>query len=698
MSSRHDKSPKGEHTLTDSSSLNSGALGTEDTISQATTEEWQSFFSQRQWCLFAIIIGAGLLLRWIGLGDRPLHHDESLYATWSKYYFDEPFSKFYKYDPILHGPLMFHIVPLAYTLFGVSDWSARFFPALFGSIILLMPFLFRRFWTPTSVLVLTAALATSPSLTYWSRFLREDHFVLFGIVVTLWGIFRARPALKPAFYFAGIALQFAAKENSFVHAALLLGYVVFESLVVAFQGTLPNRQHMTPLWRQGWNFTRRQPWAICFGLLFGLFVALVLYTAMFQYYSGILDGLYRKSLVYWWQHHSMERITGPFLLTFYTLSWYESVLLAAICTEVFFFYRHSPHWARYIAVLTIAAGLASALTFGDKPSEAALLHFFKLKDWRDVLGLFVLLVHPVIVTLTFLQQGNQRLAVTGYFFWATFFTYCYLGEKVPWLAMYPTFGALIYLSCRFDTALRSGVLVQWQNVYATTLLTVLGATLMALGIEFFIEGLDRSRPLFEAVQQSAQTSAYMCAIGLGIIVIAAVNDFIVKAFDRIALLRICAILGLSFNLWQNLMTSHGRAGLASEFISQVHTTRELRDLALTTRKAMEMPLFWEAGAKDIQVLGEAIWPLTWYFRDLAGYRFFEEPGRTEPYRYMIKDHKDEPAPPGYHKERINLRGWWVPDYTKMGLKEYLWYAIAHKPWGVGDPTGYQYADFFVRAK
>jgi predicted membrane-bound mannosyltransferase len=46
------------------------------------------YFTVPQWAVLILIILTGLLLRWIGLDVRPLHHDESLHAMYGKYYYD----------------------------------------------------------------------------------------------------------------------------------------------------------------------------------------------------------------------------------------------------------------------------------------------------------------------------------------------------------------------------------------------------------------------------------------------------------------------------------------------------------------------------------------------------------------------------------------------------------------------------------
>src|SRR5690348_14998205 len=55
-----------------------------------------------------------LLTHLWGLGDRALHHDETLHAAYSwRLYTGQGFM----HDPLLHGPFLYHIVVLMYFLF-----------------------------------------------------------------------------------------------------------------------------------------------------------------------------------------------------------------------------------------------------------------------------------------------------------------------------------------------------------------------------------------------------------------------------------------------------------------------------------------------------------------------------------------------------------------------------------------------------
>src|SRR5438105_4916524 len=102
-------------------------------------QEWRLTGSLEFWAYTALVIGAGLL-RFVDLGSRALHHDESLHATYSYYFVS---GKGYVHDPLMHGPFLFHVTALSYLVFGANDASSRLSAALLGTGVVLLSVLLR---------------------------------------------------------------------------------------------------------------------------------------------------------------------------------------------------------------------------------------------------------------------------------------------------------------------------------------------------------------------------------------------------------------------------------------------------------------------------------------------------------------------------------------------------------------------------
>lgn len=73
----------------------------------------------------ALLLLAGSLL-FSQLAHEPYSHDEGIHGV---YGFD---LDAYKYDPVYHGPLLYHLVAIAFHFFGDSDTTGRLVPALLG--------------------------------------------------------------------------------------------------------------------------------------------------------------------------------------------------------------------------------------------------------------------------------------------------------------------------------------------------------------------------------------------------------------------------------------------------------------------------------------------------------------------------------------------------------------------------------------
>lgn len=129
----------------------------------------------------------GLLLlagftRFYELGAKALHHDESLHAYYSYQYAT---GNGYIHDPLMHGPLLFHLNALVYLLFGASDATSRLAPAVFGIGIVGLPYLLRgeRFLGRWGALAASGLLLISPTIMYQSRYIRHDVYTVFGALL-----------------------------------------------------------------------------------------------------------------------------------------------------------------------------------------------------------------------------------------------------------------------------------------------------------------------------------------------------------------------------------------------------------------------------------------------------------------------------------------------------------------------------------
>src|SRR5712692_1264218 len=89
--------------------------------------------------LATLFVLAALATHFYRLGDRPLHHDESIHAFQS---YTLAKDGNWRYDPAYHGPFLYYANALVYKLLGgykllgVNNTTIRILPALFGLILI----------------------------------------------------------------------------------------------------------------------------------------------------------------------------------------------------------------------------------------------------------------------------------------------------------------------------------------------------------------------------------------------------------------------------------------------------------------------------------------------------------------------------------------------------------------------------------
>lgn len=191
--------------------------------------------------LWLAVIALGAFLRFWHLGDKPVHHDESMHAYFSLAWALDPSS--YTYNPLLHGPFQFHAEGLVFAFIRLfqhlfvpnaigdpwlNDTTARFVPALLGLGIVALPYFLRRELGRVGALLAAFLLAVSPAFVYFSRFLREDiyfNFFMFAMVVCAVRYAHDRTMRWFVGLFATTVLAYATFEGIFLTFAIFFGFL-----------------------------------------------------------------------------------------------------------------------------------------------------------------------------------------------------------------------------------------------------------------------------------------------------------------------------------------------------------------------------------------------------------------------------------------------------------------------------------------
>ena len=216
-------------TTTEASVDGAGALRSASPGAPSAVSGWRSRLrppNTVEWLVIGIAAIA-LVMRVVELGEKALHHDESLHAAFS-YYFAE--GRGYTHDPLMHGPFQFHVIAAMFKLFGDGDAMARMPAALGGTALVLTPLLLRKYLGATGTVAAVLFLAFSPALLYYSRFARGDIFVALWTVLMVIAIWRYKQEGHGgwlALLAASLSLYFSTKETVYLTVAVLLIYLEF---------------------------------------------------------------------------------------------------------------------------------------------------------------------------------------------------------------------------------------------------------------------------------------------------------------------------------------------------------------------------------------------------------------------------------------------------------------------------------------
>lgn len=183
---------------------------------------WNKLQRWEKIVVIAILVLA-VFARFYILGARVMSHDESLHTKFSWQLYD---GQGYAANPMMHGPLLFHLNALAYFLLGVNDFASRVVPALAGVALVLTPWLFRRWLKPGGTVAASLMLLLSPAISYYSRYIRHDIYNMLAAVFVLWTVFQYLERRESRWLYglaAAFALLYTTKETAYIYTAIFFG-------------------------------------------------------------------------------------------------------------------------------------------------------------------------------------------------------------------------------------------------------------------------------------------------------------------------------------------------------------------------------------------------------------------------------------------------------------------------------------------
>jgi uncharacterized protein (TIGR03663 family) len=556
---------------------------------------------------YILLIVLAITTRFWDLGARAISHDESWHANWSwKLYAGHG----YKHDPASHGPFLFEANALIHLLFGVNSYTARIVPALFGVALVALPYLFRKWLGRTGALITSLLFLISPSILYYSRYIRNDVYIVVWTLLLIFAMFRyleERKSFHLYLLVVILSLSFCTKEVTYMNGAILGSFLVllffvqwfgdrerpiksfpaFElalvmatlvlPLLAAFPVKLllradPLDYSQAGIIRSGatflvlliisaiigiwWDWKR---WLTSAGLFYGIYI--VMYTTFFTNGQGFATGVL-GSLGYWLAQQDVHRGSQPWFYYFVLLPFYEFVPL-----------------------------IFGLIGMGFEVQSS------KLKG-----------------------QSSKAPVVTFLIYWliASLAVYTWASERMPWLIVHIAL-PMIVVAGRFVGQVLERM--DWRELWRR------GGPILALLLVltlFAASALLTAAPFQgRSLAQLSRTLQWLAALVVGAILVFGVVRYWrglgTRRSLRVVFVTVFVLLCL-LTVRFSWMAAYINYDTAKELIVYAHGTP---DITLTMREIEDISRR-TVGDKNIKVAydNESTWPFEWYLQDYPNTAYY----------------------------------------------------------------------------
>jgi uncharacterized protein (TIGR03663 family) len=658
-----------------------------------------------RWAPFWGVILLGAILRFWGLGDKPLHHDESLHAYYSLqllnnmehwwWCINPPPQGYscYTYNPLLHGPFQFHFIALVYKISqllgaadnGVNTTTVRILAATLGSAIVALPYFLRDYLGKVGAWLACLLLAVSPSMVYFSRFAREDIYMAFFTLVMVVGVARYVRERKMRWLViaaAGFAFSYATKEATFltvlVFGSFLGALIAWElGLKVALRSRFNRESPSVALLPKTFAPVTLLAYFVIAGIVGKVFFGWVKYLSVYttnastqpladQFvqslkdktvaavpFIGILLGAFVLFLLY-------REVSGkvsaagrrglakrvdperqPVLDSIVTMPW-THWFFALLCAWTIFLLL-------FTVLLTnvrggIGDGIWAGLYYWIQQQQVARGN----QPWYYYLMLIPLyeqigVVFGLIGVVRCIARPTRFRLFLAYWFVGNLFLYSWAAEKMPWLMIHITMPMLLLAAIGLEPAVVKCINLV-KNLYVR--LTSPEATMHLQDNNLPVQGYPQARPRVGVLAGGASIFGVIMA----------------------ALL----LLPTVHNMYE-VSYVHAADG-PHEMMVYVQTTTDV-NIVMAKVDALDQKMF---GGKHQMLIGlttDATWPLAWYLRDYPNL-CFDYPtgcsswknvpviisGGDNPYGTEQQYAGSANKPGNYVYHEYKMRTWWDEGY------------------------------------
>ena len=322
---------------------------------------------------YSLLAFLGVLVRFIDLSNRAVHHDESLHGYFS---FITSQGDYYNHNPLTHGMFLFNVLSSSFWLITDNDFILRLPFALSGVVLIFVPLLLKKEIGFLPCFIFSLLITFSPSIAYFSRFARNDIFMALTLLILVIAIFKYIKTSKIVWIYVSVtflSLGYTIKESMYINVFgiliflflysftdiknIILGKLNIKNIsnetrifIIIFSLSLPLAAPLFSIFQSSLGFTLATPdgypgvppglptglgivisWIISFSLLgisifigiysdkktyiYSFLIFLVVYISMFTTFmiapQGLVTGQW-QSLGYWLAQHEVARGSQPY--------------------------------------------------------------------------------------------------------------------------------------------------------------------------------------------------------------------------------------------------------------------------------------------------------------------------------------------------------------------------------------------------
>ncbi|GAC1355385.1 MAG: hypothetical protein NVSMB38_35610 [Ktedonobacteraceae bacterium] len=659
------------------------------------------------WLPFWGVILLGAVLRFWGLGDKPLHHDESLHAyyslqlmhnmeNWSTCF--SPTVSCYQYNPLLHGPFQFHAIALVYKISqllgaydnGVNTTTVRIAAATLGTVIVGLPYFLRDYLGKFGAWIACFLLAVSPSMVYFSRFAREDIYMACFTLLLVVGAARYIRDRKLRWLIVavvGFALSYATKEATFLTVAvfgsffgMLLAWEL--GLKWSLRAKVSLNTALAPYLPKTWAPITLVAYVLILApiakFFFGWMKNLSIYitnpkntpladiyvqglkdkTVAIVPWIGILLGVYVLSIL---TREMFGRMSLPGKRNFVArrIDPTKQTLLDTVFTMPWthWFFALLCGWTVFLVLFTvlftnirggIGDGIWQGLYYWLQQQQVARgsqpwYYYLLLIPLYEQVGL----VFGVVGIIRCLARPTRFRLFLVYWFIGNVAIYSWAAEKMPWLMIHMTMPLMLLASIGLEPVVVT--LYNWVKQWWMARISAQSKMQVTTdGFEHIVPFLPPARP--KKVSIIAGTTAALCFV-----------------------LALLLLLPTIHNMYE-VSYVHAADG-PHEMMVYVQTTTDVNKV-MAKVDALDQKLYGGRHTLPIGLMNTATWPFAWYLRDYTNVCFnFPAgcPAIAKNIPVIIVGQEDLYAAEGQYATRVSkgpsyafhqyhMRSWWSEGY------------------------------------